>query len=75
MCKIHHAAFDSMIMAVRPDYRVEVRADVLAEDDGPTLLHALQGLHGGRIEVPRRRAARPDLNLLEERYERFRRAS
>jgi putative restriction endonuclease len=75
MCKIHHAAFDGMIMAVRPDYRIEVRDDVLGEDDGPTLRYALQGLHGDAIEVPRRRAAQPDRNLLEERYERFRAAS
>lgn len=51
MCKIHHAAFDSLIMGVRPDYAIEVRRDVLAEKDGPTLRYALQGLHGGRIEV------------------------
>lgn len=71
MCKIHHAAFDSLIMAVRPDYEIRVRRDVLAEEDGPTLRHALQGLHGLRIALPRRRAARPDPALLEERYERF----
>jgi len=75
MCKIHHAAFDGMLMVVRPDYRIEVRHDVLTEDDGPTLRYALQGLHGDQIEVPRRRAAQPDRRLLEERYERFRAAS
>jgi putative restriction endonuclease len=75
MCKIHHAAFDTMIMAVRPDYRIETRRDVLAEDDGPTLRYALQGLHGTKIELPRQRAARPDGDLLEERYEVFRAAS
>ncbi len=75
MCKIHHAAFDGMLMAVRPDYRIEVRGDVLGEEDGPTLRYALQGLHGDAIEVPRRRAAKPDRQLLEERYELFRAAS
>ncbi len=75
MCKIHHAAFDGMLMVVRPDYRIEVRRDVLTEDDGPTLRYALQGLHGDAIEIPRRRAAQPDRRLLEERYERFRAAS
>jgi putative restriction endonuclease len=74
MCKIHHAAFDGLLMAVRPDYAIEVRPDVLAEQDGPTLRHALQGLHGSAIELPRQRAARPDRELLDERYERFRRA-
>lgn len=71
MCKIHHAAFDSFLMGVRPDYSIQVRADVLVEEDGPTLRYALQGLHGSRIELPRQRAARPNPDLLEERYERF----
>lgn len=75
MCKIHHAAFDSLLMAVRPDYAIEVRGDVMAEEDGPTLRYALQGIHGARIELPRQRAARPNRTLLEERYEQFRLAS
>jgi putative restriction endonuclease len=74
MCKIHHAAFDNMLMAVRPDYAIEVRRDVLVEEDGPTLTYALQGLHEERIELPRQRAARPNRELLEERYEQFRMA-
>lgn len=74
MCKIHHAAFDTMLMAVRPDYAIEVRPDVLVEEDGPTLTYALQGLHDGRIELPRQRAARPNRELLAERYEQFRMA-
>ena len=75
MCKIHHAAFDNLLMAVRPDYAIEVRCDVLVEEDGPTLRYALQGLHEERIELPRQRAARPNRELLEERYELFRVAS
>ena len=74
MCKIHHAAFDNRFMAIRPSYEIEVRADVLAEEDGPTLKHALQGLHRQRIDIPRRRAMRPSPVLLEERYEEFLRA-
>lgn len=74
MCKIHHAAFDNFLMAVRPDYAIEVRRDVLVEEDGPTLRYALQGLHEERIELPRQRAARPNRELLEERYEQFRMA-
>jgi putative restriction endonuclease len=53
---------------------VEVRQDVLDEVDGPTLLHALQGIHGSALVVPTRRIARPDPQLLEQRYERFRAA-
>ena len=73
MCKIHHAAFDQYLMTVRPtDYAIEVRTDVLDEEDGPTLRYALQGVHGATIQLPRQRAAHPDRDLLGERYERFR---
>ncbi len=71
MCKIHHAAFDNWIFGIRPDYRIEVSSDVLAEHDGPTLRHALQEIHGAVLEVPRSVRARPDTTRLEERFERF----
>lgn len=46
MCAIHHRAFDALVLGVTPKYGVEVREDVLDEKDGPTLLHALQGVQG-----------------------------
>ncbi len=70
-CKLHHAAFDSYFLGIRPDYRVEVRRDVLAEEDGPMLRHGLQGMHGGRIHHPRREDLRPDPRLLGVRFARF----
>ncbi len=75
MCAIHHLAFDRFVLGVRPDYVVEVRDDVLTAHDGPTLQHALQGVHGSALTVPARQPARPDPILLDERYERFRAAS
>lgn len=74
MCAIHHRAFDAHVVGIRPDHRVEIRGDVLAERDGPTLRHALQGIHGAVIELPKRPRDHPDPELLEERYERFRAA-
>ncbi len=74
MCSIHHRAFDSFVLGVRPDYVIEVRRDILVEVDGPTLQHALQGVHGSDLVLPSRRSARPDPDLLEARYERFRKA-
>ena len=44
MCAIHHRAFDALVIGVTPEYVIQVRNDVLAEHDGPTLQHALQGL-------------------------------
>jgi putative restriction endonuclease len=75
MCAIHHRAFDNGVLGVRPDYIVEIREDVLSEVDGPTLQHALQGLHSSKLVLPGSRPAWPRQDLLEERYERFKAAS
>jgi hypothetical protein len=47
LCKRHHAAFDRYLIGVTPDLEVTVRLDVLAEIDGPTLQHGLQGFRAG----------------------------
>lgn len=75
LCRLHHAAFDRHVIGLRPDLRIEVRADVLDEEDGPMLRHGLQGFQGSPIEVPRRPALRPDRERVAERYEQFQRAS
>jgi putative restriction endonuclease len=73
LCTLHHAAFDTHLIGIRPDYVVEVRKDVLDEKDGPMLIHGLQGFHRASLLVPRRRAAQPNRQSLEERYALFRR--
>lgn len=75
LCKLHHAAFDSNIIGIRPDLVLEVRDDILRETDGPMLLHGLQGLHKSIITVPHVTWYRPAPDRLEERYAEFRRAS
>lgn len=75
LCKIHHAAYDRNILGVRPDLVVQVRQDVLVEIDGPMLKHGIQAMHGVQLTVPHHRAARPDPERLEQRYEEFRAAS
>lgn len=52
LCKIHHAAYDTDIVGVDPDYRVHVRRDVLEEQDGPMRQHGLQVITGQRVQVP-----------------------
>lgn len=71
LCKLHHAAFDQDFIGVRPDLVVQVREDILHEDDGPMLIHGLQGFHGRQILAPRRSDDRPRKDLLKQRYERF----
>jgi putative restriction endonuclease len=75
LCKLHHAAFDRLFFAVRPDYRVEVRPAILEETDGPMLIVGLQQIHGQRIQLPSRVSQHPDPERLARRYERFRAAS
>ncbi len=72
LCKLHHAAFDSHFVGLRPDYVLEVRQDILQEHDGPTLVHTIQALHGASITLPKHVAQQPSRELLEIRYERFR---
>ena len=44
---------------------------VLEEEDGPMLKHGLQGLHGQKIIVPRRKEWRPGQDLSEARYPQY----
>ena len=71
LCRLHHAAFDRFFLAVRPDHIIEVRPDVLEEADGPTLQHAIQGLHGQSIVLPSKSVERPSVEFLAKRYNRF----
>jgi putative restriction endonuclease len=75
MCKIHHAAYDADIFGISPEYRLGVRPDVLAESDGPTLRYALQAIDQNSLKLPRERAARPDPELLAQRWQEFLAAS
>jgi putative restriction endonuclease len=75
LCRLHHAAFDTNLIGIRPDYVVEVRRDVLEETDGPMLIHGLQGFHLSKLVVPLRETSQPNRSLLEERFARFRASS
>lgn len=72
LCKIHHAAYDSGIIGISPDYKIGVREDVLHEVDGPMLEFGLKGLHGDKLSVlPTSKKERPNQELLERQYRRF----
>jgi putative restriction endonuclease len=75
LCKLHHAAFDQHLIGIRPDVlTIEVRRDVLDEEDGPMLLHGLQEAHGVQLALPKRLVHHPDRMAIEYRYDLFRRA-
>ncbi len=71
LCRLHHAAFDRFFLAVRPDRIIEIRSDLLEESDGPTLQHAIQGLHNQPIVLPKRTVDQPSIEFLTKRYEQF----
>jgi putative restriction endonuclease len=75
MCKIHHAAYDSNILGISPDYDVRIRSDILEERDGPMLRHGLQELDGSKLVLPARNLDRPDRDRLALRYTDFLHAS
>jgi putative restriction endonuclease len=75
LCKLHHAAFDGGFLGIRPDYSIEIRRDILEEEDGPILAHGLQGLHNKQIVLPHRKEDLPDRGFLLKRYEGFRTSS
>lgn len=74
LCKLHHAAFDTYIIGITPDYKIEVRPDILSEADGPMLRHGLQGMNGQLILLPKAAHQHPHRDLLDKRYQQFRKA-
>jgi len=74
LCKIHHAAYDTDILGISPDYRVHISRRVLKEHDGPMLKHGLQELDGSPIVLPSRANDRPDRDRLAHRFESWKRA-
>jgi putative restriction endonuclease len=74
LSKIHHAAFDSYLIGIDPDYRLHVSGRLLGQRDGP-MLEALKGLEGVTIHLPNRPKDRPDRDRLALRFDRFKAAA
>lgn len=74
LCKLHHAAFDSYMIGVTPDYIIHVRQDILDEHDGPVLQHGLKGMNEAKLLLPPNKHHWPYEQFLERRWDRFRKA-
>ena len=70
LSKIHHAAFDSHLIGIDPDYRLHLSDRLREKEDGP-LLEALKSQHRAKIHLPRRKKDYPDRDRLAQRFERF----
>jgi len=64
LCKLHHAAYDSFIIGITPDYIIQVREDILEEEDGPVLQHGLQEMHHTKLILPNAKNQWPNKNSL-----------
>lgn len=71
LCKIHHAAYDRLLLGITPDYEVRINQRLLDEIDGPMLRHGLQEMHGRTLHVPRTRSDLPDADRLAVRFLKF----
>ncbi len=71
LCKLHHAAFDSFLLGITPDFKIEVRKDILHEHYGPMLQHGLKELHTNKIILPSSKKLWPNREFLDRRYQKF----
>ena len=71
LCKLHHAAFDKLLLGITPDYTIHIRDDILLEEDGPVLQHGIIDLHKTKIVLPSSRKNWPNQEALEWRYKNF----
>lgn len=75
LCKIHHAAFDSNIIGVTPNYQIIVREDILQELDGLMLRYGIQQMHKQKLILPSNKDHWPDRQRLEIRFKKFKEVS
>ncbi|MGF6880627.1 putative restriction endonuclease [Nocardia sp. GAS34] len=75
LCKIHHAAYDSNLLGINPDYEVVISPELLKDEGGPMLKHGLQEMDGRQLFVPSKRRDRPSRERLEERFADFLKAN
>jgi putative restriction endonuclease len=75
LTEIHHAAFDSQLIGIDPDFRIHVSDRLLEIRDGPFLELGLKGIVGQVIQLPRRSVDRPDRDRLARRFEQFKKSA
>lgn len=73
LSKLHHAAFDTNLIGIDPDYRIHVSEALLSMNDGPMFEHGLKAMAGQLIKLPGREQDYPDRDRLAERFLQFRR--
>lgn len=75
LTKLHHAAFDTNLIGIDPDFHIHVAERLLEIHDGPFLELGLKTINRTEIVMPRRREDRPDRDRLALRFEQFKKAA
>ncbi len=71
LCRLHHGAFDRLLIGIRPDGSIELDQRIRDTRDGPTLEHGFLRFAEQHIHVPANVLDRPKAEYLEQRYEQF----
>lgn len=72
LCKLHHTAYDRDILGISPDYKIQIRSDILSRvDESISLTVNFIDLNGKQIELPSTAQLRPNPEFLEKRFETF----
>src|ERR1700732_1992290 len=71
LTKIHHAAFDTNLIGIDPDFRIHVAPALLSMNDGPLFEHGIKAMAGNLIHFPTRTIDYPDRDRLAERFAEF----
>lgn len=74
LCKIHHAAYDTALLGIDPDYRIHISPQLADSNESPIIKYGFQQLNGGEIAAPTRKADRPDADRLRVRFQSFQEA-
>ena len=70
MSTLHHAAFDTHLIGVDPDFRIHISPQLRERQDG-NLLATLKGLEGTELRLPSDRDDWPSPAFLKRRFARF----
>lgn len=76
LCRLRHTeSLDAAhIIGINPNFKVEIRTDILEEIDGPMLKHGIQEVNDRPIILPDRKKDCPDKNRLDFRFQKFKKA-
>ena len=73
LCRLHHGAYDHILLHIRHDHLIEIAPSRMAIKDGPVLGKGIKAFHKLWIRVPNKKVEQPRPDCLEARYELFQR--